>query len=106
MIRTRGCTQRNIDEGIAMVDYGSMPGLGPVTYSPEQDVAPERQEAESVLKGIEGVQGVGEGSDSVGDPAWIAYVLDESVAERLPKRVGDRAVVSVSTGRITALPAE
>ena len=88
-----------------MADYTSLPGFGPVTYSPNQAVAPERQKAEAVLKGIPGVQGVGEGRDSIGNPAWIAYIRDASVAERLPKRVGDRDVVPMTTGEITTLPA-
>lgn len=89
-----------------MADYTSKLGFGPVTYSPKQAVGPERQSAEAVLKRIPGVHGVGEGRDSIGNPAWIAYVRDSSVAELLPKRVGDRAVVPMTTGEITTLPAE
>jgi hypothetical protein len=89
-----------------MADYTSMPGFGPVTYSPKQAVAPEREEAEAVLRRIPGVHGVGEGRDSIGNPAWIAYVQDASVAQLLPKRVGDRDVVPLTTGEIRALPAE
>jgi len=89
-----------------MADFKSMPGFGPVTYSPKQAVTSERQEAEAELKGIPGVQGVGEGRDNIGDPAWIAYVLDESVKTRLPKRVGERNVVPLTTGKISILPAK
>jgi hypothetical protein len=88
-----------------MADYSSIPGFGPVTYSPKQEVAPERRHAEATLREIPGVHGVGEGRDSTGNPAWIAYVQDESVAELLPKSVGDRDVVAVTTGVIKALPA-
>jgi hypothetical protein len=88
-----------------MTDYSSIPGFGPVAYSPKLEVAPERQHAEATLREIPGVHGVGEGHDSAGNPAWIAYVQDESVAERLPKSVGDRDVVSVTTGEIRARPA-
>jgi len=89
-----------------MVDYTSMPGFGPVTYSPKEAVTPERQKAEAVLRRIAGVHGVGEGRDSIGNPAWIAYVQDSSVAELLPKRVGDRDVVPLITGEVGARPAE
>jgi hypothetical protein len=88
-----------------MADYTSMPGFGPVTYSPKQAIAPERQKAEAVLREIPGVHGVGEGRDSIGNPAWIAYVQDASVAQRLPKRIGDRDVVPLTTGKISKLPA-
>jgi hypothetical protein len=88
-----------------MADYSSIPGLGPMAYSPKQEVAPERQEAETTLREIPGVHGVGEGHDSAGNPAWIAYVQDASVAELLPKSVGDRDVVPVTTGEIRARPA-
>jgi hypothetical protein len=89
-----------------MADYTSMPGFGPVTYSPKQAVAPERQMAEAVLREIPGVHGVGEGRDSIGNPAWIAYVQDATVAELLPKRIGGRDVVPLTTGEITTRPAK
>jgi hypothetical protein len=85
-----------------MSDYESMPESGPVMYSPKQAVNPTRQHAESVLRSIQGVEGVGEGSDSVGGPTWVAYVRDESVISQLPSQVGDRAVVPHVTGEITA----
>jgi hypothetical protein len=89
-----------------MADYTSMPGFGPVTYSPKQSVAPERQKAEAMLREIPGVHGVGEGRDDIGNPSWIAYVQDASVTQLLPKRVGDRDVVPLITGEIRTLPAE
>jgi hypothetical protein len=85
-----------------MVDYGSMPGSGPVTYSPKEASNPQRQEAESVLSRIAGVEGVGEGRDHIGAPTWIAYVRDQSVVSRLPSQVGERVVVPHVTGEITA----
>jgi hypothetical protein len=90
---------------VVMVDYASMPESGPVAYSPKEAVNPQRQEAETALTRIAGVQGVGEGRDHVGAPAWIAYVLDQSVIPKLPSRVGERAVVPHVTGEITARPA-
>jgi hypothetical protein len=91
---------------IAMVDYASMPESGPVTYSPKEAVNPLRQEAESVLSQIAGVEGVGEGRDNGGAPAWIAYIRDHSVTSLLPSQVGERAVVPHVTGEITARPAD
>lgn len=87
---------------VAMVDYASMPESGPVTYSPKESVNPLRQKAESVLSRIAGVEGVGEGRDNVGAPAWIAYIRDQSVISQLPSHVGERAVVPHVTGEITA----
>ena len=78
---------------------------GPVEYVPKQANAPDRAEAEAALRGIPGVEGVGEGRDPIGDPAWIAYLRDGSVAARLPARVAGRAVVPVVSGEITTLPA-
>ena len=72
---------------------------------PKESVNPQRQEAESTLRGIAGVEGVGEGRDHVGAPTWIAYVRDESVVSHLPSQVGERIVVPPVTGEITARPA-
>lgn len=85
-----------------MVDYSSMPESGPVSYSPKESANPQRQQAESALREIAGVEGVGEGRDDAGAPTWIAYVRDRSVASRLPTQVGDRDVVARVTGEITA----
>ena len=85
-----------------MVDYSSMPESGPVSYSPKESVNPQRQQAESALRGIAGVEGVGEGRDDAGSPTWIAYVRDRSVASLLPSQVADRGVVAHVTGEITA----
>jgi hypothetical protein len=68
-------------------------------------VSAERSEAESLLRRIPGVKGVGEGRDQIGDPAWIAYVEDASVSARLPARIGNRSVVSEVSGEISILPA-
>lgn len=78
---------------------------GPVEYAPQPDQAPDRTLAEASLRRIPGVEGVGEGQDPIGDPAWIAYLQDGSVAARLPARIAGRAVVPVVSGEITILPA-
>lgn len=85
-----------------MADYASMPESGPVNYSPKESITPQRQQAESVLRPIAGVEGVGEGEDHIGTPTWIAYVRDQSVISRLPSQVGERVVVPHVTGEITA----
>jgi hypothetical protein len=88
-----------------MTDRYALPHCGPVQYSPREDVSEERSEAESLLRSIPGVKGVGEGRDQIGDPAWIAYVQDSSVSAQLPARIGDRSVISEVTGEISILPA-
>ncbi|GJD64502.1 hypothetical protein [Methylobacterium frigidaeris] len=77
---------------------------GPVPYRPRQAVSPERREAETVLQQIPGVQGVGEGRDGIGNPAWIAYVRDTYTAQQLPARIGDRRVMAETSGEIGILP--
>jgi hypothetical protein len=87
---------------VVMAEYSSIPESGPVSYSPKESVNPQRQQAESALRGIAGVEGVGEGRDDVGAPTWIAYVRDHSVVSRLPTQVAERVVVPHVTGEITA----
>jgi hypothetical protein len=89
-----------------MVDYSSMPGFGPVSYTPKQTVDPARQKAEAALRAVPGVLGVGEGHDHDNNPTWIAYLRDESVAEHLPEHLEGRTVVPATTGEITALRAK
>jgi hypothetical protein len=82
-----------------------LPDTGPVEYAPQDIASPERSEAETALRQIPGVKGMGEGQDAIGDPAWVVYVQDKSVASRLPKKVGGRTVVAEVTGEIDILPA-
>jgi len=88
-----------------MADYTSFPDCGPVEYAPQQQVSPDRSEAEAVLRQIPGVEGVGEGRNAIGDPAWVAYVRDRSVSAQLPAHVGGRTVVPEVSGEISILPA-
>lgn len=81
------------------------PASGAVEYVPQEQVSPDRTAAETALREIPGVEGVGEGRNAIGDPAWIAYVRDRSVAARLPRRLGDRDVVPEVSGEIGILPA-
>jgi hypothetical protein len=63
-----------------------------VRYAPQEQAAqPGRGE------------GVGEGRDALGDPAWIAYVRDRSVAAQLPAQLGGRPVVPEVSGEIDIL---
>ncbi len=78
---------------------------GPVDYAPQEQVSPDREAAEAALRAIPGVEGVGEGRDAIGDPAWIAYLRDGAAAARLPRRVAGRAVIPEVSGEITVLPA-
>lgn len=78
---------------------------GPVTYRPSESAHADRREAEACLTLIPGVEGVGEGRDDIGNPAWIAYVRDAAVAKKLPAQVAGRSVVPEISGGITILPA-
>src|SRR5215210_4542312 len=77
-----------------MAQRSSFPHSGPVQYSPTEVVSPDRSQAEAMLRQIPGVEGVGEGRDAIGDPAWLVYVKDKSVASRLPAEVNGRRVLS------------
>jgi hypothetical protein len=88
-----------------MADYSSLPETGPVQYAPQEQVSPERSKAESLLRRIPGVEGVGEGRDAIGDPAWLVYVRDRSVLSKLPAQIGGRPVVPEVSGEIGILPA-
>jgi hypothetical protein len=81
------------------------PGLGPVAYKPAERQSAERDEAESILRDIDGVRGVGEGRDDSGAPAWLAYVTDTTAASRLPAQIGQRRVLPLVSGEISARPA-
>ena len=78
---------------------------GAVEYAPQEQVSPERAAAEASLRAIPGVEGIGEGRDAIGDPAWTVYVRDRSVAARLPARLTGRSVVPEVSGEISILPA-
>lgn len=79
--------------------------MGPVTYTPDMEqVSSERQRAEALLLATPGVRGMGEGRDELGNAAWIAYIVDQGAALRLPKRIGNRKVLFEVTGEIDARP--
>jgi hypothetical protein len=85
-----------------MADYQSMPGCGAVNYAPKvAGLSAQRREAEAVLMKIPGVQGVGEGRDAIGNPAWIAYVREAWIGSRLPSLLAGRSVVPLVTGEIS-----
>jgi hypothetical protein len=88
-----------------MVDPDSLHGSGPVEYTPSQTVSAGRTEAEKLLRSLPGVEGVGEGRDALGNPAWIAYIRDSSVAGALPSSVAGRPIVTEVSGEISMLPA-
>jgi hypothetical protein len=78
-------------------------GLGPVSYRPSAEVASSREHAEATLMKITGVIGVGEGQDELGNPAWLVYLANKSVATALPARIEGRRVVYEVTGEVDAL---
>lgn len=50
----------------------------------------------------DGVEGVGESQDAVGNPAIMVYVRDSGVASHLPKRFEDYPVLIEIVGAIDA----
>ena len=50
----------------------------------------------------DGVEGVGEGRDAIGNPAITVYVRDPDVAKRLPKRFENHPVLIEIVGAIDA----
>lgn len=84
---------------------GAVPfsGGGAVAYDPGPDPDDaQRRLAETTLRAIDGVTGVGLGNGVAGDPAWIAYVTDRQVAGQLPQIVAGLPVVVEVTGIIDA----
>jgi|CXWL01.1.fsa_nt_gi hypothetical protein len=77
---------------------------GPVAYNPDVPVAASRSNVEAQIMAMPGVNGVGEGRDKLGNPAWIAYVDSNAVAAALPKMIAGRAVIVEVTGGIDAQP--
>lgn len=61
-----------------------------------------RERHESELMAIDGVMGVGIGRTPAGQDAVVVYVMDASVASRLPKRIDGVDVEVVVTGLIEA----
>jgi hypothetical protein len=88
-----------------MADNAPFSDSGPVSYAPQEQISGDRREAEAALRNIPGVRGIGEGQDALGDPAWIVYVTEPSVAANLPRTVGGRKVVAEVTGEIDIQPA-
>ncbi len=74
-------------------------------YDPAgDDAATDRamEKFERALMAIDGVEGVGLGTDEAGDDAVIVYVRDREVIERLPERIDGLLVVPEITGPIDA----
>jgi hypothetical protein len=62
-----------------------------------------KQNHESALMAIEGVEGVGIGQDGIGDAAIIVYLRDEGARKRIPRTIDGHPVVTHITGVIDAL---
>lgn len=88
-----------------MSNHAVLQHCGPVQYSPQEQVPAERAEAEAILRRLPGVEGVGEGRDALGNPAWVVYLRDRWAAGQLPGRIGNRSVVPEISGEISTLPA-
>lgn len=73
-------------------------------YNPETPVSASRRDAELQLLSIPGVQGLGEGLDAVGNPAWIVYIVNKVIGASLPKSIAGRPVLVEVSGEIDAQP--
>ena len=72
-------------------------------YNPDAgDVPAIIAAAEEHFLSVEGVTGVGLGDGAVGEDALVVYVIDSSVAEKLPTVFRNVPVVAVVTGTIEA----
>jgi hypothetical protein len=77
-------------------------------YSPETSSAASspiqhaKENHEQELMAIEGVEGVGIGSNSIGDDAIIVYLRSEDVKKRIPRSIDGYPVEMRVTGIIDA----
>ena len=79
-----------------------------VEYNPQPDPAnlhgilAVRNEHEADIMAIPGVRGIGVTQNATGDDAIAVYLLDKSVATRVPKSLGGYDVETVVVGEIDA----
>lgn len=87
---------------------GGEPGAVPYDGGamPDSEPAIERikRKHEARLLGLEGVTGVGVGSDEIGDAVILVYVLDASISKNIPSDLDGINVQTQVTGEIDALP--
>lgn len=74
------------------------PDLG----TPSSGVTRAKERNEARLLSINGVKGVGIGRTAIGDDALVVFLVDESVASRLPAAVDGYPVETEVTGEIDA----
>ena len=91
-------------QGVVMNDFEYEDAAMP--YSPESEasspVEQVRQSHEQELRAINGVEGVGVGSDSIGNDAIIVYIRTEDVKTRVPSSIDGYPVETIVTGIIDA----
>lgn len=85
------------DDEDVMVEYEPQPDPGS-----QRGILAVRNKYEADIMAIPGVKGIGVTQNATGDDAIVVYVLDESVAARVPKSLGDFEVETVVVGEIDA----
>lgn len=79
-------------------------------YNPEEPAAGEsassiaqvKQNHESELMAIDGVEGVGVGRNQIGDDVILVYLRDDEVSKRIPRNIDGFQVKTEITGIIDA----
>lgn len=71
-------------------------------YSPESARGSARAAHmhEATLMAIDGVEGVGQGQDSIGNEAIIVYVRDQGTAKLIPRELAGVSVIVEVTGQV------
>lgn len=85
------------DDEDVMVEYEPQPDPGS-----QRGILAVRNKYEADIMAIPGVKGIGVTQNATGDDAIAVYVLDKSVAARVPKSLGDYEVETVVVGEIDA----
>ncbi len=93
-------TFQSPEEGPEHGEQAAMPYLQ--RDSTTSGIAAAKERNESRLMAIPGVKGVGIARNAIGDDALVVFLLDASVASRLPAEVDGYPVETVVTGEIDA----
>lgn len=75
----------------------------PDAITQQSDIAAVLARQQDQLLAIDGVEGVGIGTDSGGDAALEVFIREPTVADQLPNTIEGYPLIPVITGEITAL---